>query len=124
MIPISIIADTEDKAQNDSVTVCEEVVSESIEKFDDLGRIVIPKEIRAKLFGTKGNMPLSENEPMEIFLNGEDIILRRYKGEELCEWKKNLLYPGKINNPHVDESMNIATTKYCPCCGKEIKIVD
>lgn len=32
MIPISIIADTEDKAQNDSVTVCEEVVSESIEK--------------------------------------------------------------------------------------------
>lgn len=32
MIPISIIADTEDKVQNDSVTVCEEVVSESIEK--------------------------------------------------------------------------------------------
>ena len=32
MIPISIIAYTEDKAQNDSVTVCEEVVSESIEK--------------------------------------------------------------------------------------------
>jgi AbrB family looped-hinge helix DNA binding protein len=100
------------------------LISGVVRRFDDLGRIVIPKEIRAKLFGTKGNMPLSENEPMEIFLNGEDIILRRYKGEELCEWKKNLLYPGKINNPHVDESMNIATTKYCPCCGKEIKIVD
>ena len=100
------------------------LISGVVRRFDDLGRIVIPKEIRSKLFGTKGNMPLSENESMEIFLNGEDIILRRYKGEELCEWKKNLLYPGKINNPHVDESMNIATTKYCPCCGKEIKIVD
>ena len=60
------------------------LISGVVRRFDDLGRIVIPKEIRSKLFGTKGNMPLSENEPMEIFLNGEDIILSRYKGEELC----------------------------------------
>ena len=99
-------------------------ISGAVRNFDDLGRIVIPKEIRAKLFGTNGNVSMSKNEPMEIFLNGEDIILRRYKGEEFCEWKKDIVYPGKINNPHVCESQNINTAKYCPCCGKEIKIVD
>ena len=46
-----------------------------VRRFDDLGRIVIPKEIRRKLFGTK----YTDGEPMEIFMDKNDIILRKYE---------------------------------------------
>ncbi len=43
-----------------------------VRRIDDLGRIVIPKEIR-KTFHIK------ESDPMEIFINGEgEIILKKY----------------------------------------------
>ena len=35
----------------------------------------------------------------------------------------NSAFPETINNPHVAERENIATTKYCPYCGKKIKAV-
>lgn len=51
-----------------------------VRRFDDLGRIVIPKEIRKKLFGeAKNGYGMGEGKPMEIFLDGEDIVLRKYK---------------------------------------------
>jgi AbrB family transcriptional regulator, transcriptional pleiotropic regulator of transition state genes len=53
-----------------------------VRRLDVLGRIVIPKEIRKKLFGENLEYPyqgLGEGEPFEIFLDGEDIILRKYK---------------------------------------------
>lgn len=46
-----------------------------VRRTDDLGRIVIPKEIRK-------NMGIREGESMEIFLDGEDIVLRKYKEED------------------------------------------
>jgi len=42
-----------------------------IRYIDGLGRIVIPMEIR-KAFNIKNN------DPVQIFVNGEDIILRKY----------------------------------------------
>ena len=48
-----------------------------IRRFDDLGRINIPKEIRKQLFGTK----CTEGEPMELFLDGENVVLRKYQEE-------------------------------------------
>ena len=45
-----------------------------IRKVDNLGRILIPREIR-RILGIK------EFDPMEIFINGEDIIIRKYKEE-------------------------------------------
>ena len=44
--------------------------------------------------------------------------------EEICKWKTNSVFPETINNPHVAERENISTAKYCPCCGKKIKIVN
>lgn len=41
-----------------------------VRRIDDLGRIVIPKEIRKK-FG------IEEGAPLEIFVNEDEIILRR-----------------------------------------------
>lgn len=40
-----------------------------IRRIDDLGRVVIPKEVRER-YGIR------IGEPFEIFLNGDDIVLR------------------------------------------------
>ncbi|WP_040328415.1 AbrB/MazE/SpoVT family DNA-binding domain-containing protein [Clostridium ihumii] len=43
-----------------------------VRKVDDLGRIVIPKELRKTL-------NISERDSLEIFVDGEQIILRKYE---------------------------------------------
>ncbi|MFD0868803.1 AbrB/MazE/SpoVT family DNA-binding domain-containing protein [Paenibacillus residui] len=42
-----------------------------VRKVDELGRIVIPMELRKSL-------GISEKDPMEIFVDGDQIILRKY----------------------------------------------
>lgn len=42
-----------------------------IRRIDDLGRVVIPREIR-KQFSIK------EGDPLEIFVNKDEIILKKY----------------------------------------------
>lgn len=44
-----------------------------IRRFDDLGRIVIPREVRKTVFSNTDVTGV----PMEIFIDGEDIILRK-----------------------------------------------
>lgn len=46
-----------------------------IRRIDDLGRICIPKEIRRKL-------KITESDPMEIFMDGENLILKKYLEED------------------------------------------
>ena len=90
-----------------------------IRRFDDLGRIVIPKELRKQLFGTPEK---SEGMPMEIFMDKDDIILRKYEADDVCEWKldnvgadigcrSDLHHIGYVNRTN------------CPYCGKKIKVV-
>ena len=43
-----------------------------VRKLDQLGRIVIPKELRT-------TFDLKENDPIAIFVEGSDIILRKYQ---------------------------------------------
>ena len=95
-----------------------------IRRFDDLGRIVIPRELRRQLFGT----PETENMPIEIFIDGDNIILRKYeenKADDVCEWKSES--DGEfIRNPHTRRTFsNEPSMKnvYCNTCGKKIKIV-
>ena len=42
-----------------------------IRRIDDLGRVVIPKEIRR-------NMGIREGDPLEAFLNEDVLILQKY----------------------------------------------
>ena len=42
-----------------------------VRNIDELGRIVIPKEIRKKL-------GIESNDPVEIFVNGETVVLAKY----------------------------------------------
>ena len=55
-----------------------------IRRVDDLGRITIPKEARRQVFGKID----ATGEPMEIFIDGENIVLRRYKETPTCKWIK------------------------------------
>ena len=62
-----------------------------IRKVDELGRIVIPIELRTQL-------NISEKNPIEIYVDGDSIILKKYeKSCFFCENSKNLTeYKGKL----------------------------
>lgn len=59
-----------------------------VRNIDELGRIVVPKEIRQR-FG------IAKNDPVEIYVENESIILRKYtpvchfcgSTEEISEYK-------------------------------------
>lgn len=69
-----------------------------IRKVDELGRIVVPKELRNKL-------KIEEGTSIEIFTKGNEIILKKY----------NSLYCKSCGNT-IEDSDN-----YCRYCGKEIQ---
>lgn len=43
-----------------------------VRKVDELGRIVLPKELR-------GTLRIAQRDPLEIYVDGENIILRKYE---------------------------------------------
>ena len=94
-----------------------------VRRFDDLGRINIPKEIRRQLFGKPEK---SEGMPMEIFMNKDTIVMRKYEEnkDDVCEWKvKSNYYVTKCSHD-TDVMYGLKQDfKYCPYCGKNIKIV-
>ncbi|KIY20658.1 MULTISPECIES: AbrB/MazE/SpoVT family DNA-binding domain-containing protein [Mesobacillus] len=48
-----------------------------VRKTDQLGRVVIPMEIRKK-------MSIGENDPLEIFVDEDKIILKQYQPDMTC----------------------------------------
>ena len=62
-----------------------------IRRIDELGRVVIPIEIRTQ-FG------ITEKDPMEIYVDGNSIILKKYEPNCIfCGNSKKLLdYEGKV----------------------------
>ena len=100
-----------------------------VRRFDDLGRIVIPRELRKQLFGTPEK---SEGVPMEIFMDENNIILRKYeenKADDVCEWKYNdseYYFESSCDHLHIFMSDGPKENEYdfCPYCGKNIKVVE
>ena len=62
-----------------------------IRRVDELGRVVLPIELRNK-FG------ITEKDPMEIYVDGNSIILKKYEPNCIfCGNSKKLLdYEGKV----------------------------
>ena len=62
-----------------------------IRRVDELGRVVIPIELRTQ-FG------ISEKDPMEIYVEGNSIILKKYQPNCIfCGGSKKLLdFEGKL----------------------------
>lgn len=67
-----------------------------IRHLDDLGRVVIPKEIRTR-YG------LEERTPIEIFTKGNEIILKKFNSRVCAE---------------CGQAIDIED-KFCRNCGKE-----
>ncbi|WP_340397772.1 AbrB/MazE/SpoVT family DNA-binding domain-containing protein [Paenibacillus sp. FSL E2-0202] len=57
-----------------------------VRRIDDLGRVVIPKELRRTLGVANGD-------PLEIFVDGDKVILRKYSpGCTLCGGLEDIGY--------------------------------
>ena len=72
-----------------------------ISNIDELGRIVVPKEIRKKL-------GISSTDPVEIYVDGEKIVLMKYEPNcSFCSSTENVVeFKGK---------------KVCRACLYELK---
>ena len=72
-----------------------------VRKVDELGRIVLPIELRRTL-------DIAEKDALEIFVDGDNIILHKYHPScVFCENTKNIInYKGK---------------NFCPDCIKKLK---
>lgn len=72
-----------------------------VRKVDELGRIVLPIELRR-------NLNIEEKDSLEIFLDGENIVLKKY--ELSC------VFCGNTENVRLYKDKNI-----CEGCIKELK---
>ncbi len=61
-----------------------------VRQLDNLGRVVLPIELRR-------TMNISEKDPLEVFVDGESIILRKYQpGCIFCGSEEDLItFSGK-----------------------------
>ena len=72
-----------------------------VRKVDDLGRIVLPKELRRTL-------DIKEKDPLEIYVDGEMIILGKY--EPAC------IFCGEASN-----IVEFKGKKICKDCRQDFK---
>jgi transcriptional pleiotropic regulator of transition state genes len=72
-----------------------------VRKVDELGRVVIPIELRRTL-------NIEEKDSLEIYVDGEHIILKKY--EPAC------IFCGNAKDIIVYKGKNI-----CPACMEELK---
>lgn len=69
-----------------------------VRKVDDLGRVVIPIELRR-------NLGISERDALEIFVDGEQVILKKYEpacifcnnADNIVEYNNKLICKECIN---------------------------
>ena len=72
-----------------------------VRKVDELGRVVIPIELRR-------NLEIKEKDALEIFVDGEQIILKKYS--PAC------IFCGQAKDVSTFKGKNI-----CPACFDELK---
>lgn len=72
-----------------------------VRKVDELGRIVVPIELRRTL-------NIEEGDPLEIYVDGEQIILKKYE-------------PGCIFCGDSRDVLNYKGKNICKNCMKELK---
>lgn len=72
-----------------------------VRKVDELGRIVIPKELRR-------TSDIAEGDPLEFYVEGEQIILKKYE--------PNCIFCGQA-----DEIVNYKGKNICRKCLEEIR---
>ena len=66
-----------------------------IRRIDDLGRLVIPKEIRRIL-------RIRENDPLELFISGSTVVVAKYNPVKPVEASLELLKQAVEDEPALD----------------------
>lgn len=69
-----------------------------LRSVDDLGRVVIPKELRR-------TMDITNETPLEIFTNGDQIVLQKYKPnheKDDVAQKLTALVDHMVQEEHID----------------------
>lgn len=74
-----------------------------VRKVDELGRIVVPIEIRR-------NLDINEGNPLEIYVDGQNVVLRKYQPE--C------IFCGEAG-----DVTNIRGKNMCKKCIEELKSI-
>ena len=72
-----------------------------VKKIDDLGRIVLPKDIRMP-------MGIESGDPLEIFIDGEKIILQKFQS--------SCIFCGEADDVHYFHDKRV-----CAACIAKIK---
>ena len=77
-----------------------------LRKVDELGRVVIPIELRNKL-------DIHEKDPLEIYVEGNDIILRKFQPNCIfCGSTENLVeYKDKLVCDKCSKQLNVLQEK-------------
>lgn len=69
-----------------------------VRRVDELGRVIIPREIRRAL-------RINDGDPLEIYRDGMNLVLRKYEPEDITESVKTL--KEYLNEPEIDEIFNL-----------------
>lgn len=72
-----------------------------VRKIDELGRVVLPKELRSTL-------EIARKDSLEIYVDGKTILLKKYE-------------PGCIFCGNARDVMRIHGKNICPECRKDFK---
>lgn len=71
-----------------------------VRKIDDLGRLVLPIELRRA-------MSLDIKDPVEIYTEGDTIVLKKYQpGCQLCG--------------SMEDVLQAAGSRVCKCCAQQL----
>ena len=82
-----------------------------VRRFDDLGRIVIPREFREQIFGT----PKTAGMIMEIFIDGENIILRKYEDKVVDQMdEEDFCYCHNDDTDEYHDCLDYMECEECP----------
>lgn len=74
-----------------------------IRSVDSLGRFVLPKELRG-LFG------ITTDTPLEIFTDGDTILLRKYRADGCCD----------LCGDVTDDAVVYHGKRICAACRREL----
>ena len=79
-----------------------------IRRMDELGRVVIPIEIR-------NQFNIVEKDPIEIYVDGSSIVLKKYE--------PNCIFCGNTDNLIIVEDEDNKLYIECPKCNKRMLIM-
>jgi AbrB family looped-hinge helix DNA binding protein len=73
-----------------------------VRRVDELGRVVIPREIRRAL-------RINDGDPLEICRDGMNLVLRKYQPDDITESAKTL--KELLDEPEINEIFNLREKK-------------